>query len=88
MTWDNEYISTNLISSTMNCTKNNTYDMSEICLDTNINQKADCFPSEYKYNDGQIAKIAGTLCVINSIVGFMGNLLTILAIPYAAKRNK
>ncbi len=32
--------------------------------------------------------IAGIWCILNSIVGFSGNLLTMLAIPYAAKHKK
>ena len=71
----------------LKCLYNNTHSMSENCLNTSINYFANCFP----YNDKNgvvVATIAGILCTINAIVGFFGNLLTILAIPYAASKNK
>ena len=71
----------------LKCLYNNTHSMSENCLNTSINYFANCFP----YNDKNgvvVATIAGILCTINAIVGSFGNLLTMLAIPYAANKNK
>ena len=35
-----------------------------------------------------ISVFAGIWCIVNAVLGICGNLLTILAIPYAAKRQK
>ena len=43
-----------------------------------------CYPSkryEFKF-------ALGIWCVILGLIGFVGNLLTIVAIPYAAKKKK
>ena len=71
------------------CQANNTLDMSKTCLNTTINSIADCFPKEY-LDDGGIgfATIAGILCVINAIIGTLGNLLTLVALPFATKKKK
>ena len=43
-----------------------------------------CFPSEYdNWIEAEII-----FALINSFIGFAGNLLTILAIPYAAQKNQ
>ena len=50
---------------------------------------ADCFPAEYKENDRMdFATIAGILCIINAIIGTLGNFLTLVAIPFAAQKKK
>ena len=56
--------------------------LSEICLE--YPQHSQCFPQEMQ----NISIPAGIWCIVNAILGFSGNLLTILAIPYAAKRQK
>ena len=43
-----------------------------------------CFPSQF----ASIGDITGVWCFANAIVGSTGNLLTMIAIPYAAKRRK
>ena len=43
-----------------------------------------CFPKEIF----DLSTAAGIWCIFNSITGFCGNLLTLLALPYAAKRKK
>ena len=58
--------------------------MSELCLHNYTFYEKDCFPSGIK----NWSTYAGIWCIINSFAGFTGNLLTILAIPYAAKRKK
>ena len=69
--------------------------ISLICNDTNIVEVwsdyclnvvflGACYPSkryEFKF-------ALGIWCVILGLIGFFGNLLTILAIPYAAKKKK
>jgi len=35
-----------------------------------------------------LQRFAGIWCIINAVVGFFGNLLTLLAIPYAAWNKK
>ena len=73
----------------MKCYENTTHSMSKICLDAWMNENIyllneDCTP---KYADGVVA--FGTIwCNINAVIGFTGNLLTLLAIPYAAKKKK
>ena len=58
--------------------------ISDICLKHPDKFPENCFPKEL--NELSIA--VGIWCTINAIIGFLGNLLTILAIPYAAKKNK
>ena len=71
------------------CLSNNTLFMSKICLNSSINKQSDCFPSNYKDKNGiGFATLAGILCTINAIIGTFGNLLTILALPFAARRKK
>ena len=63
--------------------------MSKICLNSSINKQSDCFPSNYTDKDGMdFATMAGILCILNAIIGTFGNLLTILALPFAARRKK
>ena len=68
------------------CQENNTLYMSEICLNTNINNISDCFPKDYI--DNHLATIAGIVCIINAIIGTLGNLLTLVALPFAAQNEK
>ena len=72
----------------LECLYNNTHSMSEKCLNTSINYLANCFPYNNDENSLVVATTAGILCTINAIVGSFGNLLTMLAIPYAANKNK
>ena len=41
-----------------------------------------------KWADPDLRKAVGIWCIINAIIGSIGNFLTVLAIPYAANRNK
>ena len=63
--------------------------MSKLCLEGwksgNWSITEDCFPQDI---DASITIFAGVWCSINSAIGFSGNLLTLLAIPYAAKKRK
>ena len=73
----------------MNCTINTTHSMSEFCLEawyTNeLNQTENCFPQVVFSNS------YGTFYIIwvmtNAGVGLFGNLLTLLAIPYAKNKK-
>ena len=46
------------------------------------NQMDKCYP----YPDG-LSIFAGLWCIVNAFVGFSGNLLTLLAIPYAQRKG-
>ena len=71
------------------CKEDNIHFMSNFCLNVSQDREA-CFPEKYKSHDGEvgIAIIAGILCTINAFIGTFGNLLTLIAIPFAAKRKK
>ena len=73
----------------MECLESNTHQMSNLCLEGwqngNWSITENCFPQDI---DASITIFAGTWCSINSAIGFSGNLLTLLAIPYAAKKRK
>ena len=55
---------------------------SEFCLQHP--EESQCFPQQMR--DSSV--FAGIWCIVNAILGFCGNLLTIFAIPYAARRQK
>ena len=56
---------------------------SGFCLDNSNGFPDQCFSSDHK-----LTFWLGLWCIINAVIGFAGNLLTILAIPYAANRKK
>lgn len=61
------------------------------CFDAEFVQRS-CLkddPEEWCYpiSDG-LSVVAGVLCAINGVFGFAGNLLTLLAIPYATYKKK
>ena len=68
----------------MTCSLNNSYLMSDLCLHNYSSHAEECFHNEIQY----WSLYAGIWCIFNSFAGFTGNLLTILAIPYAAKQKK
>ena len=55
---------------------------SDFCLE--YPKEKQCFPQQMR----GMSVAAGVWCIMNAILGFSGNLLTILAIPYAAKKKK
>ena len=71
----------------MNCTKEQVFNLSSFCTDLSKSdaelQEKSCFPDESGYNNAVEIYI-----IINAVVGFCGNLLTLLAIPFATKRKK
>ena len=69
----------------MNCTINTTCFMSNFCLsawENEVNEVENCFP------DIKNHVFLDILLTFNTVVGLSCNLLTILAIPYAAKMRK
>ena len=56
---------------------------SDFCLDN-----FDGFPNQCFSSDHKLTFWLGLWCILNAVVGFVGNLLTIIAIPYAAKKQK
>ena len=64
------------------CNHTTLLDFSHFCLLNPNNSQ--CFPSEYdNWIEAEIL-----FALVNSLIGFAGNLLTILAIPYAAQKNQ
>ena len=64
------------------CNHTTLLDFSNFCLLNPNNSQ--CFPSEYdNWIEAEII-----FALVNSLIGFAGNLLTILAIPYAAQKNQ
>ena len=70
----------------MECTDTQVFNLSSFC--TNLSKTEEeskiCFPEDIR----SFSILAGIWCIINAIVGFSGNLMTLLAIPFAARRNK
>ena len=62
--------------------------ISDYCLtNPDVDFSKDCFPNEligFKIT----TIVEGIWIIINVVIGFIGNLLTILAITYAAHKNK
>ena len=72
----------------MNCERNTTHAMSDLCLEAwsyGYNSTENCIPS---YMKGATGILAGIWHVFNASIGFIGNLLTLIAIPYAARNKK
>ena len=72
----------------MICEKNTVHSMSTLCLEawaSKSNETENCFPN---YTHDTIGNIYGIWWMINVFIGFIGNLLTLLAIPYCAIKKK
>ena len=76
----------------LNCSEDqpiSVYNLSHICLDLSLNDsiknELDCFPEQFTF---ATSTVVGTWCILNCVIGFFGNLLTLLAIPYAAKNKR
>ena len=60
--------------------------LSRHCVNSDVQDgKFDCFPQEISIH---FSNFAGSWCIINAFIGLAGNLLTLLAIPYAYKRKR
>ena len=70
----------------MECEEIEAYNLSTYCTDASkTDAEAEiCFPEDIR----SFSTLAAIWCLVNAFVGFSGNLLTILAIPFAAKRKK
>ena len=68
----------------MLCEQNTTNYMSQLCLDawTNGIDMENCFPSS------ELGTITSIWSVVNGLIGFIGNLLTLLAVPFAARKKR
>ena len=76
------------VTSKMICEKNTVHSMSKLCLEawaSKSNETENCFPN---YTHDTIGNIYGIWWMINVFIGFIGNLLTLLAIPYCAIKKK
>ena len=68
----------------MSCGRNTTNSMSQKCLDAWSNG----IDLDHCYPVSTLGTIASIWCMINGTIGFVGNLLTLLAIPYAARKKQ
>ena len=64
----------------MSCSRN----ISKICAEQPFTEEFDCFPEYLK----DIGSYFGIWCLFIAVLGMFGNLMTIFAIPYAAKKRK
>ena len=71
-----------------NCTLETAYALKDICTDLSYNDSAVEFCYPEKLREGNLSMLAGIWCLINAVVGLSGNMMTLFAIPYAAKRKK
>ena len=72
----------------MKCERDTIHNMSEYCLtawETGSNLTDGCFQDAFGNIGGIIYSI---WCFTNALVGFTGNILTLIAIPYAAKKKR
>ena len=61
-------------------------ELSLLCLsNAHQNISYDCFPKEIPT---PLSNFAGVWCIINAALGFSGNLLTLVAIPYACWKRR
>lgn len=70
----------------LECSDDQVHQLSGYCTNSSLTDEEAklCFPDNIR----NLSIVAGIWCIANAIVGFSGNLLTILAIPFAAKRKK
>ena len=61
-------------------------ELSKLCIENAQNNDLyDCFPEKITTT---LSNFAGIWCIINAVLGFTGNLLTLLAIPYACWKKR
>ena len=70
------------ILANLTCT-NSRKNLSEICLRYLDQSPEECFPSDF-----DLMFVEGVWVVVNALVGFIGNMLIIVSIPFAAHKNK
>lgn len=61
--------------------------LSELCINDNRENQTsyECFSKDISTT---LSNFAGVWCIINATLGFTGNLLTLLAIPYACWKKR
>ena len=61
--------------------------LSQLCINDNRDNEIpdECFSKNISTT---LSNFAGVWCIINAILGFTGNLLTLLAIPYACWKKR
>ena len=61
--------------------------LSKLCINDNRDNEIsdECFSKNISTT---LSNFAGVWCIINAILGFTGNLLTLLAIPYACWKKR
>ena len=77
----------------MKCERNETLSLSELCLDKwqnltindDSNSTENCYPDDV---DHLFTNVLALWFLICSIVGVFGNLLTLIAMPYAAWKKR
>ena len=73
----------------MKCNITNIKAMSQLCLDTwEFGLNGNSTAPEGCFLQSTIGTITSIWCMIHGFIGITGNLLTLLAIPYAAKKKK
>ena len=79
----------NYNSETMKCNITNIKAMSQLCLDTwEFGLNGNSTAPEGCFLQSTIGTITSIWCMIHGFIGITGNLLTLLAIPYAARKKK
>ena len=68
------------------CVSSSVIEISSECLNFEEDLPNHCFPGDEEFPG--FRKLVGSFCAINGFIGIIGNLLTILAISLATKKNK
>lgn len=64
--------------------------MSDFCFTNDFPEDSNCMP-DHPHRNGTKAlvfKFVGVYCIFNAALGLSANLLTLVAIPFAAYKNK
>ena len=69
----------------LTCTPENLLKISELCVNYQARDGVECFNPNVST---QFTMFVAVWCILNAIVGMCGNLLTLLAIPWAVHHKK
>ena len=69
----------------LNCTPENVVAISEFCERSEIQSDVECFSKDVPV---QFSTFVAVWCILNAICGTCGNLMTLLAIPWATKSKR
>ena len=67
----------------LTCGPDDVYNVSDYCLYEDGTDPV-CRPDI----NSVLIDVAGYWCIVNAVIGFSGNLLTLLAIPYASRHKR